>query len=195
MCLRPRSLTLTGRSAGALKPRSRQRAHRGQHRAPRGGRSARLGHGDARRRPEQLDLITRPGGATAGTAAARCTGPGRRCQQTRRTPAPRGGKPALGLEAAVGGGPPIWKDPPMLPSEFTTIALALDPSGLARLELRRVDAANAIDPTMARELRQAVVSLLHEPAVRAVLITGAGPVFCGGGDLASFAEVPAERLG
>jgi 2-(1,2-epoxy-1,2-dihydrophenyl)acetyl-CoA isomerase len=83
----------------------------------------------------------------------------------------------------------------MLPSEFTTIALALDPSGLARLELRRVDAANAVDPTMARELRHAVVSLLHEPAVRALLITAAGPVFCGGGDLAAFAEVPPERLG
>jgi 2-(1,2-epoxy-1,2-dihydrophenyl)acetyl-CoA isomerase len=80
------------------------------------------------------------------------------------------------------------KDAAMLaPDDFTTIALSVDASGIARLELRRPDHANAMHRTMAYELRHAAVALLHDPGVRAVLISSSGPVFCGGGDLKAFA--------
>jgi 2-(1,2-epoxy-1,2-dihydrophenyl)acetyl-CoA isomerase len=76
--------------------------------------------------------------------------------------------------------------------DFTTIALSVDTSGIARLELRRAEHANAMDLTMAYELRHAAVALLHDPNVRAVLISSSGAVFCGGGDLKAFAaESPA----
>jgi len=73
------------------------------------------------------------------------------------------------------------------PAEFTTIALSVDGAGIARLELDRADAANAMDVTMAYELRHAAVELLHDRSVRAVIISSRGPVFCAGGDLKSFA--------
>jgi 2-(1,2-epoxy-1,2-dihydrophenyl)acetyl-CoA isomerase len=60
--------------------------------------------------------------------------------------------------------------------------------GVAHLTLNRPDAANGIDLTMARELEQAVLSLAGDPNVRAVLLTGAGARFCGGGDVKTFGE-------
>ncbi len=82
----------------------------------------------------------------------------------------------------------------MAAETYTTIALSVDDDGLARLELRRPGQANAMDLAMARDLRYASVALLHDPSVRAVLVTSEGPVFCAGGDLKSFAAVdsPAE---
>jgi 2-(1,2-epoxy-1,2-dihydrophenyl)acetyl-CoA isomerase len=66
--------------------------------------------------------------------------------------------------------------------------------GVARLTLNRPDAANAIDLKLARALAEAVGEVVEEPAVRAVLITGNGPRFCGGGDVHSFAD-SGEELG
>jgi 2-(1,2-epoxy-1,2-dihydrophenyl)acetyl-CoA isomerase len=81
----------------------------------------------------------------------------------------------------------------LAPDDFTAIGLSVEASGIARLKLRRAEHANAIDRTMAYELRHAAVALLHDPAVRAVLISSSGPVFCGGGDLKAFAgESPAR---
>lgn len=71
--------------------------------------------------------------------------------------------------------------------DFTTITLSVDDAGIARLGLNRAAQANAMDVTMAYELRHAAVALLHDRAVRAVLVTSQGPVFCAGGDLKSFA--------
>jgi 2-(1,2-epoxy-1,2-dihydrophenyl)acetyl-CoA isomerase len=76
---------------------------------------------------------------------------------------------------------------------FETITLEVE-DGLARLTLNRPEAANALNPTMAAELRRAVVGLAHDPRVRAVLLTATGRVFCGGGDLASFAGVEPSEL-
>jgi 2-(1,2-epoxy-1,2-dihydrophenyl)acetyl-CoA isomerase len=70
---------------------------------------------------------------------------------------------------------------------YQTITLEVD-AGLAVLTLNRPEAANALDATMAAELRQAAVTLAHDPSVRAILLGSTGRVFCGGGDLASFAS-------
>ena len=53
----------------------------------------------------------------------------------------------------------------MADSDYTTIALSVDDGGLARRELRRADAANAMNLAMARDLRHAAVELLHDPSV------------------------------
>ncbi|MGW5239208.1 enoyl-CoA hydratase/isomerase family protein [Monashia sp. NPDC004114] len=59
--------------------------------------------------------------------------------------------------------------------------------GVAHVELNRPEAANAVDLTTARALREAVESAGHAEAAYAVLLTGAGKRFCAGGDLAAMA--------
>lgn len=64
---------------------------------------------------------------------------------------------------------------------------------VARITLNRPDAANAINLKLAQELEEVTLRCDEDPAVRAVLLTGTGRIFCGGGDLRSFAScAPAE---
>lgn len=64
------------------------------------------------------------------------------------------------------------------------VAIRIDSSrGLARVTLNRPDRRNAFDDRMAEALSQAFQSLGQNPSVRAVILAGAGPVFCGGADL------------
>jgi len=76
---------------------------------------------------------------------------------------------------------------PIETSEFETVTLDIA-DGLAHLTLNRPTAANALNHTMAAELRRIAVDLYHRDDVRAVLLSSTGKVFCGGGDLATFAK-------
>jgi len=67
----------------------------------------------------------------------------------------------------------------------TPVLLSIE-GGLARLTLNRPDSLNAIDRPLAEALMDAAVRCASDPAVRAVLLTGAGKAFCVGGDLKSF---------
>lgn len=60
--------------------------------------------------------------------------------------------------------------------------------GVARITLNRPDEANAMHLPLLRELHQAAIACDQDATVRAVLITGAGNMFCAGGDLKSFAD-------
>lgn len=60
--------------------------------------------------------------------------------------------------------------------------------GVATLTLNRPSAANSIDIPLARELMHAAIACDDDPDVRAVVLTGAGKMFCAGGDLRSFAD-------
>ncbi len=53
--------------------------------------------------------------------------------------------------------------------------------------LDRPDAANAITEDVARELLDVAIRCDEDAGVRAVLLRGNGPMFCGGGDLKAFA--------
>jgi 2-(1,2-epoxy-1,2-dihydrophenyl)acetyl-CoA isomerase len=75
---------------------------------------------------------------------------------------------------------------------MAVVELSVD-GALARLELNRPDAANAMDPELARALRDAAVALETRPGVRAVLLTARGRVFCGGGDLGAMAAAGGSR--
>jgi 2-(1,2-epoxy-1,2-dihydrophenyl)acetyl-CoA isomerase len=70
---------------------------------------------------------------------------------------------------------------------FSTITLDIN-DGLAHLTLNRPEAANALNRAMGVDLRDAAIELYHRGDVRAVLLSSTGKVFCGGGDLASFAQ-------
>ena len=56
-------------------------------------------------------------------------------------------------------------------------------AGVARLTLNRPDKRNAINDEMRSELVMAFAGFDADPAVRAVILTGAGTAFCSGGDL------------
>lgn len=69
---------------------------------------------------------------------------------------------------------------------YETVELEVH-DGVAHLVLNRPDAANGISLELARDLFDATLEIKADPAARVVLLTGAGPRFCAGGDLKSFA--------
>jgi len=70
---------------------------------------------------------------------------------------------------------------------YETITLDVA-AGVATITLNRPDAYNALNLALARELFSAVLEVDEDPAVRCVVLTGAGKAFCGGGDVKDFAE-------
>jgi len=58
---------------------------------------------------------------------------------------------------------------------------------VARLTLNRPDSGNAMNAALMRELCDVAIRCDEDPEIRAVVITGAGKMFCAGGDLRSFA--------
>jgi 2-(1,2-epoxy-1,2-dihydrophenyl)acetyl-CoA isomerase len=70
--------------------------------------------------------------------------------------------------------------------QYTTLLFEIR-DGVAHITLNRPDASNAVDMEMGRELMDAALHCDEDPAIRAVVISGAGSVFCVGGDLKNFA--------
>jgi 2-(1,2-epoxy-1,2-dihydrophenyl)acetyl-CoA isomerase len=60
-------------------------------------------------------------------------------------------------------------------------------NGIARLTLNRPKAGNAIDLPLARALMEAAIECDEDESIRVVTLTGAGKLFCGGGDVPAFA--------
>jgi 2-(1,2-epoxy-1,2-dihydrophenyl)acetyl-CoA isomerase len=74
-----------------------------------------------------------------------------------------------------------------LPGDLSGRVEVVVAGGVAHLRLVRVDARNAIDASMVAGLAAATAAIEGDAAVRAVLISAAGPAFTVGGDLAHFA--------
>lgn len=66
---------------------------------------------------------------------------------------------------------------------------------IATITLNRPAAGNTIDTALAQALLKAAIRCDTDAAIRSVVLTGAGKLFCGGGDIGAFAtageEVPA----
>ena len=69
---------------------------------------------------------------------------------------------------------------------YTTIKFAII-EDVATISLSRPDAANAMNPVMARELNLAAIECEEHQGLRAVLINAEGKLFCAGGDISEFA--------
>jgi 2-(1,2-epoxy-1,2-dihydrophenyl)acetyl-CoA isomerase len=63
---------------------------------------------------------------------------------------------------------------------------------VATLVLNRPDVGNAIDLSLAQALMNAAIACDEDAAIRCVVITGAGRMFCAGGDVAGFASAGDE---
>ncbi len=66
---------------------------------------------------------------------------------------------------------------------YETISLSVDDRGVATLTLNRPEKHNALSRQMLIELTAAAKALAVDTDVRVVVLTGAGPTFCAGGDL------------
>ncbi|WP_313805470.1 enoyl-CoA hydratase-related protein [Sphingobium sp.] len=58
--------------------------------------------------------------------------------------------------------------------------------GVARITLNRPEAGNAVDLPMARALVEAAIRCQTDEGIRCVVLTGAGRLFCAGGDIGLF---------
>jgi 2-(1,2-epoxy-1,2-dihydrophenyl)acetyl-CoA isomerase len=73
-------------------------------------------------------------------------------------------------------------------TESEALVLFEREKGLAVLTLNRPASYNALDLELGEALLAAAIRCDEDPAVRAVLITGAGPAFCSGGDIRQMCE-------
>ena len=60
--------------------------------------------------------------------------------------------------------------------------------GVTTLTMNRPEARNAMTGEMIQGLLEALPRLAQDPAVRCIVLTGAGGAFCAGGDVKSFAS-------
>jgi len=67
------------------------------------------------------------------------------------------------------------------------VLLTLHADGVAHIELNRPDASNALDLELLRALHDVIMRCHGDNRIRAVLLTGEGKNFCGGGDVRDFA--------
>jgi len=74
---------------------------------------------------------------------------------------------------------------------YQTIVFEID-AGVARLTLNRPDRLNSFTAAMHGEVADALQIVERDPAVRTLLLTGAGRGFCAGQDLADRAVVPGD---
>ena len=75
-----------------------------------------------------------------------------------------------------------------LETEVTQELLESIENGIATLTMNRPEARNALTREMMVALSEALPRLATEPAVRLVILTGAGNAFCSGGDVKGFAR-------
>jgi 2-(1,2-epoxy-1,2-dihydrophenyl)acetyl-CoA isomerase len=68
-----------------------------------------------------------------------------------------------------------------------------DDAAVRTVTLNRPEKRNAIDIELRIALAEAIESADADPAIRAIIVTGAGRVFCAGGDISTMERMPAER--
>ncbi len=64
---------------------------------------------------------------------------------------------------------------------------------VATITFNHPDAANAMSPACAKEFLEVANTADDDPDVRAMVLTGAGKMFCAGGDLGAFADAGSGR--
>lgn len=77
---------------------------------------------------------------------------------------------------------------------FEQLTLAVDTDGIALVTLQRPERMNALTRVLEAELRQAFEQAGRDPAVRAIVLTGAGRAFCAGMDIEQLEVLPPEDI-
>jgi len=77
---------------------------------------------------------------------------------------------------------------------MSTGSVLVEDRGAVRIiTLNRPDKRNAIDIPVRLELASAIESASADNSIRAIVLTGAGPAFCSGGDITSMERMSPER--
>ena len=77
---------------------------------------------------------------------------------------------------------------------YSTLQIDREARGVVRVTLNLPDRRNVLSPTMIAELTEVARTIGEDPATRVMVLAGAGPIFCAGGDLAWMkAQVEADR--
>src|SRR5882762_9759300 len=87
---------------------------------------------------------------------------------------------------------PIETESVMTKMESLTTLLFKVNEQVAYITLNRPAAANAVSLELAQELEEVARECDESNSVRAVLLTGAGRIFCGGGDKSFAVQEPAQ---
>jgi enoyl-CoA hydratase/carnithine racemase len=75
-------------------------------------------------------------------------------------------------------------------TEYETLLVDNRPTGVTVVTINRPERANSMTATMFDDLALVASQLSGDPAVRCVIVTGAGTVFCAGFDIAEAAKLP-----
>jgi methylglutaconyl-CoA hydratase len=79
-------------------------------------------------------------------------------------------------------------------SPYKTLTVRTDDRGVVYATLDRPDKRNALSAVLMDELTDLAATIGHQPATRAIVLAGAGPAFCAGGDLDwMMAQINADR--
>ncbi len=79
---------------------------------------------------------------------------------------------------------------------YATLTVRTDERGIVYVALNRLEKRNALSAAMIADLTDLALTLGASRATRAVVLSGAGPVFCAGGDLDWMkAQIAADRAG
>jgi 2-(1,2-epoxy-1,2-dihydrophenyl)acetyl-CoA isomerase len=76
---------------------------------------------------------------------------------------------------------------------MTATVLITNNGAVRTVTLNRPTRRNAIDMELRIALAEAIEAADSDPTVRTIVITGAGPAFCSGGDISTMERMPAER--
>jgi len=78
---------------------------------------------------------------------------------------------------------------------YQTLAVTTDPRGIAHVSLNLPEKRNALSAQMIADLTDLALTLGAAPTTRAMVLSGAGKLFCAGGDLAWMqAQIGADRV-
>ena len=75
---------------------------------------------------------------------------------------------------------------------YETIKVEISPRGVATVTLNRPDRFNALNQTLIDEVGACFAGFATDPAVRVIVMRGAGKHFCAGADLGGPGEGAAE---
>jgi 2-(1,2-epoxy-1,2-dihydrophenyl)acetyl-CoA isomerase len=77
---------------------------------------------------------------------------------------------------------------------YETVLIDRRENGVALLVLNRPDAMNSLNSTLMRELPHAARELAEDEDVRCIVLTGAGNVFCAGGDTRAIGKMADDQV-
>ena len=83
---------------------------------------------------------------------------------------------------------------PSATASFPTLLYEKTPAGVAHLALNRPHRRNAYSLQMRDDFAALLSAVADDPDARALLITGQGPAFCAGADLAEFGTAPSPTI-